>query len=396
MILKPENNKSLYVAFLALLASTPPLSTDMYLAAIPQIAVSWGIGKELVNLTLVLWFVSFSFFILVAGSLSDKYGRKPVLISGLFIFVVSSFMCALSQNVTQLIIFRILQGAGAGAPSAIVMAIVRDKFSGRERQSAFAYVMTIVALAPMVAPMIGTLLMEFFSWRFIFITQGVMVSCSFVLSFAFEETNRDKLTVSVYKLASRYTVHFKNRSFMFASLSMGLLVTPIYGFLAFSPVYYISIFELSEKMFSILFGINALAFMAGARSSTFLVRKFGEKKIITASILGCAAGGLGITFFAGLHYLFFTVSMLSITFFSGVSRPVSGSIIVGLVDSDVGSASSFLVFYQFLIGALCMALVSLPWSAPILFYGVLTVTISLTVLVLWMKVASIIDPENQA
>lgn len=82
----------------------------MYLAAIPQIASGWGVGKDLVNLTLVLWFASFSFFILVAGSLSDKYGRKPVLLAGLFVFVCSSVLCAFAGNVYQLILFRIFQG----------------------------------------------------------------------------------------------------------------------------------------------------------------------------------------------------------------------------------------------------------------------------------------------
>jgi len=395
MILKPEKNKTLYVAFLAMLASTPPLSTDMYLASIPQIAESWGVGKEIINLTLVLWFASFSFFILVAGSLSDKYGRKPVLVTGLFIFVSSSFMCALAQNPVQLIVFRILQGAGAGAPSSIVMAIIRDKFDGRERQRAMAYVMTIVALAPMVAPMIGAMLLEFFSWRVIFAAQGAMVALTFVLSFAFEETIGDKLRVSVYKLASRYTVHFKNRNFMFASLSMGLLATPFYGFIAFSPVYYISIFGLSEKLFSVLFGVNAVFLMAGARTSTFFVRKYGERKVITASIIGCAAGGLGIMLLAPFHYLFFTLFMIVFSYFSGISRPVSGSIIVGLVDTDVGSASSFFVFYQFMTGALCMAVITLPWSHPVLFYGMLTTGMSLVVMFLWQKIASFIDLESQ-
>ena len=106
--------------FLALLAATPPLSTDMYLAAIPRIAGDWGVGKDMVTLTLVLWFASFSLFILVAGSLSDKYGRKPVLLTGLSVFAGSSFLCAGAQDVYQLILFRIFQGMGAGAPSAIV------------------------------------------------------------------------------------------------------------------------------------------------------------------------------------------------------------------------------------------------------------------------------------
>ncbi|PLX66923.1 MAG: multidrug transporter [Denitrovibrio sp.] len=389
-----EKSQGLYIAFLALLAATPALSTDMYLAAIPKIAEGWGVGKDTVNLTLVLWFASFSFFILVSGSLSDKYGRKPVLTAGLSLFVISSFLCAFAGDVYQLIVFRILQGAGAGAPSAVVMAIVRDKYDGRDRQRAFAYIMTIVALAPMIAPMIGALLLKFFSWRFIFLSQALLVSFSFVLSFSFIETNIDKLDTPLHRLVTRYTVHFHNRNFMFAALSMGLLVVPFYGFIAFSPVYYISMNGLSEQAFSILFGVNAFAFMIGARASTFIVRKTGEKRAITTAIIGCITAGAGVVIFAQSHYLFFTVFMLIFTFSTGVSRPVSGALIVGLVDTDVGSASSFLVFYQFMSGALCMALVTRHWADPALFYGGLTLTLSVIVLLLWRRVACIIDPDQ--
>ena len=218
-----ENLQWLYVVFLAMLAATAPLSTDMYLAAIPEIAESWGVGKDTANLTLVLWFAAFSLFILLWGSLSDKYGRKPVLLTGLSLFVSASLLCAAAQSVTQLILFRVLQGMGAAAPSSIVMAIIRDRFKGTERQQAIAYVMTIVAVAPMVAPLIGALLLEWFSWRFIFLTQGAMVALTLFFALSYRETVPEKLTTPLRRLLTRYSIHFKNREFMSASLGMGIL-----------------------------------------------------------------------------------------------------------------------------------------------------------------------------
>ncbi|XOB66098.1 multidrug effflux MFS transporter [Deferribacteres bacterium DY0037] len=389
-----EKNKALFITFLALLASTPPLSTDMYLAAIPQIADSWGVGKDLINLTLVLWFASFSVSILFAGPLSDKYGRKPVLIIGLAIFVISSFMCAFSQNAYQLIGFRIIQGAGAAAPSAIVMAVIRDRFAGRERQQAMAYVMTIVAVAPMLAPMIGAMLLEFASWRFIFAAQGALVFVTFMITFFFQESITEKLTTKLLKLLTRYTLHFKNREFMFASISMGLLPLPFYGFIAFSPIYYISIHGLSARAFGLLFGLNALCSMAGAYSSPRIVKKLSDKRTITFSIIGCMIGGIGVILFAGLHYLFFFIFMALFSYSVGVSRPLSGSLILGLVKTDVGSASSFLVFYQFISGAVAMSFVTLHWADPVLFYGSLTALTSAVVLILWLWIEKTLNPEN--
>ncbi len=389
-----EQHKALYVIFLAMLAATPPLSTDMYLAAIPQLAEFWQVGNDLANLTLVLWFASFSVFTLVSGSLSDKYGRKPILLAGLTIFVCSSFLCAAAQGVFQLIFFRIFQGMGAAAPAAIVMAVIRDRFTGRERQQAIAYVMTIVAVAPMVAPLIGALLLEWFSWRFIFVLQGSLVLGTLLITLNFSETVEEKLATPLLQLVTRYRVHFGNREFMSASLGMGLLSLPFYGFIAFSPIYYISIFNLSERMFSLFFGLNALCSMAGAYSATAVTKRFGDKRSITLAISGCLLAAAGLLLLAGRHYLFFLLFMALFSFCIGCSRPVSGALILGLVKTDVGSASSFLIFYQFISGALCMAFVTLDWSHPVLVYSLLTLITSLLVLLIWKAIENRINPSH--
>ncbi len=389
-----ENNKALYVIFLATLAMTAPLATDMYLSAIPQIAEGWGVGKDIANLTLVLWFISFSVSILIAGSLSDKYGRKPILISGLAIFVGSSFLCALAGSIEQLIIFRIFQGMGAAAPAAIVMAIIRDRFKGIERQKALAYVMTIVAVAPMVAPLLGSFLLKVANWRFIFLLQGTLVAITLLVSLTIRETLDTKLDTSVLKLVTRYGVHLRNRPYLFASISMGLLVLPFYGYIAFSPIFYISIHGLSESTFSLLFGLNALVSMAGAYSSSWLTKRLDDKQIITIAILGAIVAGAGLTLFAGRHYLYFLFFIAIFSFFTGLSRPSSGSLILGLVKTDVGSASSLLVFYQFIAGAACMAFVTQPWSQPVLVFSLLTLCVSVLVLLLWGKISKTLNPEN--
>nr|WP_320051295.1 multidrug effflux MFS transporter [uncultured Desulfuromonas sp.] len=392
MKLSIERHKPLYIIYLALLAATPPLSTDMYLAAIPEIASSWGVGKDLINLTLVLWFAAFSVSILISGSLSDKYGRKPILVYGLSLFVITSFLCAAAASAHWLILFRIFQGMGAGAPASIVLAIIRDRFTGKERHQAIAYVMTIVAVAPMVAPIIGAMLLEFFNWRFIFAMQGVMVSITLLITFSFRETLEDRLHISLKRLMTRYSVHFRNKEFMFASISMGILVLPFFGFIAFSPIYYISMHGLSEKMFSLLFGLNALCSMCGAFASSYVVKRISDKTVITLSICGCLIGGIGVTLLGASHFLYFFAFMAFFSFSTGISRPISGNLILGLVKTDVGSASSFLVFYQFISGALCMAFATQKWSHPVFVYGLLTTTVALLVLVLWSRIAPRLNP----
>ena len=165
-----------HILLLALLTAFPPLTTDMYLPAIPLLQDTWQQPLTMVNLTLIGFFAAYCFFILIYGPLSDRFGRRTPLMIGIAIYILASLMCALSQNVGSLIVCRILQGAGAAAASTISMAICKDIFEGRERQQVLAYIVTIMALAPMLAPVIGSWLLLKFTWAVDFSYSGYAVA----------------------------------------------------------------------------------------------------------------------------------------------------------------------------------------------------------------------------
>ena len=376
-------NEGLYVLFLGLIAAVPALSTDMYLPAMPTIAHQWGISEARVGLSLVLWFVSFSIFLLVYGPLSDKYGRRPILLAGLSIFTLSSFLCAFSANVFQLILFRIIQGAGAAAPSAMCMAICRDRYEGDQRKRALAYVSIILLITPMVAPMIGAMLLKFVSWRAIFISQGALTIVTLLISLRYKETLTSPLTQKLFRLFGRYAKLFGNQNYLLCNNAMGIIVGPFMGYVAFSSIVYISLYHLSEQVFSLLFGINAMISMAGAFLSTRLTKYFSDVRILTVCFIGYACSGVGIMLLGHIHYLFFAGFMGGISFCLGLSRPLSNHLILEQVNEDIGSASSFIVFYQFIIGSICMAVATADWTHPIIIFGVLATIVPLLVLLLW-------------
>lgn len=379
-----NQNKGLYILFLALLSATPPLATDMYIGAIPIIADEMGVGHHLVNLSLILWFGSFSIALLVYGPLSDKFGRKPILLFGLSLFVLSSFLCGMSTGVWQLILFRILQGIGAAAPSAMVIAICRDKYNGEERRRALAYIGTILAVAPMVAPMIGAVLLGFGSWRYIFFTQAVLITGTFLISFAFKETIADKFACAWYKVFLRFGTVLKNKKFMGSNLSLSLVTGPLYGFIAFSPIFYIGMHNFTEKEFGLFFGMNASGAMLGAFACTFLLKYFKPNKLITVCLVGALFAVLGLLFFSHLDWHFFTLFAFIMTFFICMSRPLCTNLIVEQVSTDIGSASSFMVFTQLMFGAICMFFVSGAYSDPLLMYCLLAVGVTSFVVISWL------------
>lgn len=380
-----------------MIAAVPAMATDMYLAAMPTIASQWGVPDSRVGLSLVLWFATFSVFLLVWGPLSDKHGRKPVLLAGLTLFVAATFACALSQNVWQLIAFRILQGIGAAGPSSMAMAICRDRYDGFQRKRALAYIGIILTVAPAVAPSVGAWLLAWFNWRAIFLTQGVLAIVTLLVSLGYRETAAERVTGHFLRLIGRYRHLVRNRRYFVSTTAMGLILGPFYAFIAFSSIVYIQIFGLSERAFGLLFGINALMSMAGAFACTRVMKYFSDTVLLSACLIGCTLAGGGILVAGGRHYLAFAAFMSAITFFCGMSRPLSNHLILQQVDRDIGSASSFIIFYQFMIGAVCMRIVTADWDHPIFVFGLVALLLPISVLAIWPFLVRMLNtPESLA
>jgi len=379
-----QGSGSSYLVFLAAIAAVPPLATDMYLAAMPVIARQWGVPDSRVALSLVLWFVGFSAFLLVCGPLSDKYGRRPVLLAGLALFTGASVACALANGVVPLIVFRILQAIGAAGPSSMCMAICRDRYEGPRRKYILAWIGIILGFAPMIAPMIGAVLLRVAGWRAVFLLQAALGAGVLSASWRFyRETAAERIPGRLLTLMGRYVHLARNGRYAMSVTAMGLILGPFYGFIAFAPIVYLQIYGLSNRSFSLLFGLNALTGMSGAFVCMRVMRRLPDTVLLTICLLGCAAGGAGILLWGGWHYAAFAAAMCLMTFFCGMSRPLSNNLILEQVRHDIGSASSFIVFYQFLVGALCMRLVSLPWEAPIRVFGLIALLMPVVVLAIW-------------
>jgi DHA1 family bicyclomycin/chloramphenicol resistance-like MFS transporter len=365
--------------FLVLITSMPPLSTDLYLPALPTIASELGSTQRIVNLSLVLWFVAFSVNLLVCGAISDKIGRKPVLLTGLVVFVASSIMCAFAQSAEQLILYRILQGAGASAPSAMSLAIVRDRYDSDLRKLIFAYIGMILMVVPMLAPTLGAAILEFSTWEFIFISQGLLSAIPLFFALFFKESIQQKSDSGYLKQFSRFFTLIKNKNYIKTTSTMGLLISPFYAFLAFSPTAYITLFGLSESLYGVFFAVNAVSAMAGSFACSRFVGKKDSIKLLKLCIIGCTFGGFLAMTTGHFHYLSFAFAMLLVSFFGGFSRPLSSDLILKQVKTDIGSASSFLVFYQFLAGAICMTIVSNHWAHPFIVFGAIAFLLPLFV-----------------
>ena len=380
------------VPLLAFLTAFPALSTDMYLAALPMLVKQWNEPLVVVNLTLVAFFASFCVFIAIYGPLSDRFGRRPLLLIGITIYTGACIGCALSPSVHVLIAARILQGAGAASAQTLALAIVRDKFDSFERGRILAHMVGIMALAPMLAPICGSWMLKWCNWPWLFVAQACLGAAALAGVFFMEESLKNPIQVSAVQIFSRYKVVFKNGRFMKLNIVMAIFGLPFFGFIASSSHLYIDVFGLTEQQFSYFFFFTSGGFMLGPLVMNRLARSMSYKRIIGIGLSGVTLGGLALLLNSHATPWHLALPIFLFVFSFGVFRPAATNMALEQVTSDVGSASSMLVFFYSMVGAVGMWLISLDWPDKMTVLGGLAYIAGMISLVFWFFNAQEIHP----
>ncbi len=369
--------------FLALLASFPALATDLYLPALPSMSKELNCSVSLVNLSLVLFFVFISVSSIIWGPLSDKYGRKRILLIGMPLFVISSVACVFSQSVYQLISARILQAIGAGAAMAVNLAIVKDIFPGKRREQMLALISFLNGMIPIVAPSIGALIFRLSSWRGAFVVLAVIGGLVWIFVFALKETNTQFSDLSVFKTTMRLFVVLKNPNFARLIITFSIISIPLLGYIGASSFIFVDRFGVSEEVFAIYFGATASFFVFGGPLYLLMAKYLKPIPIITICYFGSLLSGFLIFTIGQMSPLFFAISIACGFISVSVSRPPSSSLLLEQQDKDTGSASSLIQASFVLTGSAGMYFVSLDWDNRILILGMMSLILNFIGIFIW-------------
>jgi DHA1 family bicyclomycin/chloramphenicol resistance-like MFS transporter len=387
LIIEQKDLKTTGVIFLiTVLNMTAPLSTDMYMPSIPTMMAQFGASTSVLNLTLVGFFFFFAVGMLLFGPLSDKYGRKPVLIAGLSIYIFFSALCALSTSVWQLIGFRVIQGLGAGCMVSVSTALVKDLFEEKTRATVLAIIQSMTIIAPMMAPIIGAFIARYTTWRVTFWVLGAISAICLILTLRLHETllPQARYHGKTFSSLGRLFTVAKNRSFSFFLLIVAMIPTAFMAYIAVSSYIYINYFELSETAYSLYFAVNSAVLVLGPLLYIRINHRVATRKIIPAILILAAVSGVAVLLFGRSAPLAFLLCFAPLSFCSSSIRPLATNVLLNQQDSDTGSASSLINFGNTAMGSLGMIIGTLPWSNFISGLGTIILTCALLGLAGWI------------
>jgi MFS transporter, DHA1 family, multidrug resistance protein len=371
------------VVLIALLSAFVPLSTDLYLPALPKMSAYFGVGADRINLTLTSFFVFYAFGTLVWGPLSDRYGRKPILIAGLSLYTVASVFCAFMWDVNGLVICRIFQAIGGSAAGVVATAIVKDVYSGKKRESVLAIVQSMVTISPAIAPVLGAFLLRVMSWRGVFWALAIIGGVALAGSLLFEESIPERTSGMLLQSLAHLGKVLQNRGFTLLLFLFSLGMISMMAFIASSTYIYQDGFHLSGQVYSYYFSLNAMGMLIGPMLYLWLARRFHGEKIIQGAFITVAISGLLACLLGNLQPWIFALCMLPATIAGSSMRPPSANLLLEQQKGDTGSVSSLMGCAYTLMGSIGMQLIALPWDNTIITLGIMTATTASISLLAW-------------
>lgn len=351
------------VSLIAALNALGQFASSIYVPSFPAVAQELSVSMAAVQITLVAFLGVFAVGQLIYGAISDRFGRKPVLLIGIAIYIGGSLICGFATTIEALLSGRVIQAMGAATGLVIGRAVIRDVFAGVELTKVMALVTIIFALAPGFSALLGGILQDNFGWQSAFyVTAIVGIAILFLVSLRLPETNRKPLQQLDLMGAFRAYGHvLMSRTFFIFSFSSTLLYGALMSFMAGAPHLYINILGISPTEFGFYPPIAITGFVIGGVLTQRLIDHDNEHKIV---LLGLLLNILGVALMLGiplaglLHKHVITACMVLFVTGFGIFMPIAVAAAIRDFPQKAGTAAAMMGFLQMTGGAVAALVVS--------------------------------------
>ncbi|GAA5626922.1 bicyclomycin resistance protein [Brucella sp. NBRC 12953] len=347
---------------LGLLSAIGPFAIDMYLPALPTIATDLRAETGAVQMSLLAFFIALAIAQLFCGPLSDMVGRRVPLYGGLILFAIGSVGSALATNIDVLVMFRFLQGLGAAAGTVIPRAVVRDLHTGVDAARLMSLLMLVFSISPILAPLSGSVLIDFFGWRGVFWAVLVAALVGIVLvATALKETRgaEARLESNLSSALRGYGRLLKDRYFMGLAAIGGFGIASFFVYLANSSFILIDHYGLTRSQYAVAFSVNAVSFFSVSQLNGVLGARFGLRRVMRVAVSGFAAVMLAMfaAVLMGHHSLWLIASFLFVGYgFLGLVIPTTAVLALEDHGEIAGTASALLGTLHFVIGGIAIGI----------------------------------------
>ncbi|MCB1053385.1 MAG: multidrug effflux MFS transporter [Acidobacteria bacterium] len=375
-----------FVAFVAACMALNALSIDIMLPALPALGQSYGLDDpNRAQSVIAIYLYGFGMAQILYGPFSDRFGRKPVLLAGLVLFVVASGLTTLAPDFHWMLIGRFLQGLGAGAPRVIALSLTRDRYAGAQMGRVMSLVLMVFMAIPVLAPSLGQVMLWFLPWRWIFgvLTLGGLALASWAIWRLEETLNPDnRRSIAPLAILAGYWETLRNPVCLSYMIAMGVIFGALVGFLTSAQQIFSEVFGVGDR-FTLLFACIALMMSLASFFNSRWVMRFGLKRLSNLALAGflavglvhLAVAGLGgesvVVFVLLLGLTMFCFGFLGANFNSLAMEPMGH--IAGTASSMIGFASSMIstscgyfigqhyngTVYPILIGNVCLGVLAL-------------------------------------
>ncbi|MEI5676676.1 MULTISPECIES: multidrug effflux MFS transporter [unclassified Mesorhizobium] len=376
---------------LAGLAALGALATNIILPAFPRIGTDLGVSSQELGLTLSSFFVAFAFGQLLVGPLSDRFGRKWLVLGGLAVFAAGSVLCAFADSLSFLVLGRVIQALGACAASVLSRAIARDLFDGEALARALALTMIAGAAAPGFSPLLGSALDGLFGWRITFLIVavfGAVIALHYSRRVGETHPADRRTPLALSSVASTYGRLAADPRFLLPALAVSLVIGGLYSFFAAAPGVLMSELGLTAFELGLSFATTVLIVVAAGFLAPRLAHRWGQRIIGMAGIFIALAGSLFMFAFAAEPtFVTFTIAIALYLLGMGLINPLGTAIALHPFGQQAGLASALLGFLQMGCATIGASLASVLPLQPSASLAVVLTTASALALLVFLPVA---------
>ncbi len=352
------------ILILGLLSMLMPLAIDMYLPSFPAMTGYFNVDEGRIQMTLNSYIFGFAIGQLFYGPMADSLGRKPVILGGVIVFALASAACAVAESIDTFIWLRFLHGFAAAAASVVINALMRDMFTKDEFSRSMSFVVLVMTIAPLMAPIMGGEMMRWFSWHAIFWSIALAAVIAVVLvSLFIRETlpveKRQKFHIGT--TLRQFATLFRARQVLFYILASSFSFSGMFSFLNAGSFVYIDLNGVSPQYFGYYFGINIVFLFIMTTINGKFVRQFGAERMLYFGIIVQFVMGIWLLTTTALNMDFWTLVIGVAIYVSGIAMITSNSMAVILDNYPhiAGTVSSLAGTIRFSIGALVGTVLSM-------------------------------------